>query len=67
MQQMQHITPTERMSSIQQKVSQYVDIKTISALVVGKNKRAREMATIKDHPKVGAQRDVTDIKADAPD
>ena len=40
--------------------------KNISALV-GQNKRAREMATIKDHPKVGAQRDITDPKADAPD
>ena len=44
-----------------------VDTKTISALVVGRNKRAREMATIKDHSKVGVQRDITDLKADAPD
>ena len=44
-----------------------MDIKTISAVVVGQNKRAREMATIKDHPEVGAQRDITDLKADAPD
>ena len=44
-----------------------VDLKTISTVVVGRNKRASEMAAIKDHPKVGAQRDVTDIKVDAPD
>ena len=44
-----------------------VDIKIILVLAVGRNKRAREMATIKDHHKEGAQRDVTDLKADAPD
>ena len=43
-----------------------VDMKIISAFAVGQNKRAREMATIKDHPEVEAQRDVTDPKADAP-
>ena len=44
-----------------------VDIKIILVLAVGQNKRAREMATIKDHPEVGAQRDITDLKADTPD
>ena len=39
----------------------------ISAFVVGQNKRASEMAAIKDHPEVGAQRDITDLKVDAPD
>ena len=40
--------------------------KIISA-VVGQNKRATEMATIKDHPNTRAQRDITDLEADAPD
>ena len=36
-------------------------------LFVGQNKRAKEMAMIEDHPELKAQRDITVIKADAPD
>ena len=35
-----------------------------SVLVASQKKRAREMA--KNHPMIGAQRDITDPKADAP-
>ena len=44
-------------------------LKTISAVVVGLSTRAREMATVEDHPELRAQRDITDprAEADAPD
>ena len=46
-----------------------VDLKTISVAVVGQRTGAKEMAMVEDHPKLKAQRDVTDTEgeADAPD
>ena len=45
------------------------ELKTILAVVVGLNTRAREMVMVEDHPKLRAQTDITDLKAeaDAPD
>ena len=46
-----------------------VDLKIISVAVVGQRARAKEMATVEDHTKLKAQKDVTDqkVEADAPD